>query len=104
MKDEKGKKRKRNRACNNGWNMGGFVIINPKLSKRKTKKGSFERERESVCVFLKFIKMDEKSEEGKENMCKRNHACNNGWIIMGTIIISKKREKEKKKKEREKRG
>jgi hypothetical protein len=31
--------------------MGGFVIINPKLSKRKTKKGSFERERERECVF-----------------------------------------------------
>jgi len=64
--------------------MGGIVIRSPKLSKRKTKKRLFkrererERERECVCVFLKFIKMDEKSEEGKENMCKRNHACNNG--------------------------
>jgi hypothetical protein len=37
--------------------------------------------------------MDEKSEEGKENMCKRNHACNIGLIIMGTILISKNKEK-----------
>jgi hypothetical protein len=44
--------------------------------------------------------MDEKSEEGKENMCKRNHACNNGWIIMGTIIISKKKKKQKREREK----